>query len=213
VTGAGATVVVADDHEGIRSTVVEALTGGGFDVVGEAADAKGAVDLVERHRPDACVLDVHMPGNGIDAAREISASWPETSVVMLTVSRDDDDLFEALRAGAVGYLLKGEPAEVTVERLRDVLAGEPVLSPGLALRVLDEFRRAPTRRLFVRGRGHITLSQREAQVFELLREGLRTDQIARRLYVAPVTVRSHVAAVLRKLNATDRAEAMRLLEP
>jgi DNA-binding NarL/FixJ family response regulator len=78
--------------------------------------------------------------------------------------------------------------------------------------VLDEFRRAPTRRVFVRGRGHIELSKREAQVFELLREGLRTDQIARRLYVAPVTVRSHIASVLRKLNATDRDEAMRLLE-
>jgi two-component system nitrate/nitrite response regulator NarL len=212
VTDRAPTVVVADDHDGMRGLVTGALNEGGFDVVGAAGDAAGAIDLVERHRPDACVLDVHMPGSGIDAARTIAASWPETSVVMLTVSRTDDDLFNALRAGAVGYLLKGDPPDVLAQRLRDVLDGEPALSPGLALRVLDEFRRAPTRRVFVRGRGHIELSKREAQVFELLREGLRTDQIARRLYVAPVTVRSHIASVLRKLNATDRDEAMRLLE-
>jgi two-component system, NarL family, nitrate/nitrite response regulator NarL len=206
------TVVMADDHAPTRRLVASILGGGGFDVVAEEADATAAVVAAKRHRPDVCLLDINMRGGGIEAAREITAALPGTSVVMLTVARDDDHLFEALRAGACGYLFKGSDPDVLVTSLWGVLDGEPALSPGLALRVLDQFRQDRSRRVHVPDRGTVQLSAREAEVLELLREGRSTAQIGRQLYIAPVTVRSHVAAVLKKLNAADREEAVRLFD-
>lgn len=205
-------VVIADDHRPTVELTEEILTAAGFDVVATAGDAAGAVKAARRHRPDVCLLDIQMPGSGIDAARAISEALPDTAVVMLTVSRDDNHLFDALRAGARGYLVKGTDPDAMVEALRAVLAGEPALSPGLAMRIIEQFRAGRSRRVYVPERGAVTLSPREAEVLELLRQGLRTDQIARRLYVAPVTVRTHVASILKKLNASDRQEVIRMFQ-
>ena len=207
-----ATVVLADDHVPMRETVAEILVRGGFRVVGQAGDASGAIALAKRRRPAICVLDINMPGGGIEAARAITVAVPETAVVMLTVHVDDDHLFDALRAGARGYIVKGSPPGVMLASLCDVLRGEPGLSPGLAMRILEQFQGTESRRVHVPNRGFVELSPREAEVLDLLRQGLSTGLVARRLFVSPVTVRSHIASVVKKLNAQNRDEALRMFD-
>jgi DNA-binding NarL/FixJ family response regulator len=184
----------------------------GFEVCGEAPDAPGALELAARERPDLCLLDVHMPGSGIRAAHELATSLPDAAVVMLTVSRNDSDLFDALRVGAAGYLLKDTDPERLPHALRGVLAGEAALPRALVARVIDEFRSKGRRRLSLAGDRGRELTSREWEVLELMRQGLSTREIAERLVVAPVTVRRHVSAILKKLRVADRDAAVRLLE-
>jgi DNA-binding NarL/FixJ family response regulator len=204
------TVVLADDHAPTRTGVAEVLGRSGFRVVAEAADAEAAVAAVERERPDVCLLDVRMPGDGIAAAGRIARSHPGVAVVMLTVSREDADLFASLRAGAAGYLLKDTDPTRLPHALRGVLDGEAAVPRDLVARVIDEFRERAGRRLPVAERG-VELTSREWEVLELLRSGLSTAQVAERLFVSRVTVRSHVAAVVRKLGVPDREAALRLV--
>jgi DNA-binding NarL/FixJ family response regulator len=203
-------ILVADDHPATRAGVRSALEGKGFAVCAEAADAAGAVDAALRTRPQVCLLDIHMPGNGIAAAAEISVALPETAVVMLTVSQDDNDLFAALRAGAVGYLLKDTDPGRLPNALQGVLNGEAALPRSLVARVLEEFRARDRRRR--RHGAALNLTRREWDVLELLGEGLSTAQIAERLFISRVTVRTHVASVLRKLQVRDRKAAVALLK-
>lgn len=207
----GLRVVVADDHAPTRFGVRQALEAADMEVVGEAPDATKAVALALEHRPDVCILDIHMPGGGVQAAEKITRQLPETAVVMLTASRDDGDLFDALRAGASGYLLKDIDPDRLPHALRGVLAGEAALPRQLVARVLEEFRGKPRRRLLPGGRAAARLTSREVQVFELLGEGLSTEQVAARLFVSPVTVRGHVSTTLKKLRVKSRAEALKLL--
>lgn len=205
-------VLIADDHPPTRAGVRLSLEEGGFSVCAEVATAPAAVDAARRERPDVALLDVHMPGSGIAAAREISSSLPDTAVVMLTVSRDDTDLFDALRAGASGYLLKDTDPERLPFALKGVLEGEAALPRGLVARLIDEFRDrdvpAPRRA----GPELARLTTREWSVLDMMREGLSTAEMAERMFVAPVTVRTHVSAILKKLRVPDREAAVRLLE-
>jgi DNA-binding NarL/FixJ family response regulator len=205
-------VLLADDHPPTRAGVRYTLEAAGMVVCAEAADADGAVDAALREQPDVCLLDIHMPGSGINAARSITRELPDTRVVMLTVSRDDEDLFEALRAGASGYLLKDMDPDRVPFALEGVLAGEAALPRTLLLRVMDEFRDRGKRRLRLPGRRGADLSEREWEVLHLLRDGLSTQEIASKLYVSAATVRSHVASVLKKLRVPDRDAAIRLLD-
>jgi RNA polymerase sigma factor (sigma-70 family) len=204
-------IVLADDHAPTRAGIRLALAGQGFQVCSEAADAAGAVEAALAHKPDLVLLDVHMPGNGIAAAAEIAAKLPDVAIVMLTVSREDSDLFEALRAGAQGYLLKDtNPARLPFA-LRGVLSGEAALPRGLVARLIEEFRSRGRRRLpLLRARG-VELTDREWEVLELLYEGLSTREIAQRLSVSPVTVRRHVSEILKKLRVPTREAALELL--
>lgn len=203
-------VVIADDHLPMRTVIREALEAGGFDICAEAADATAVVRLAVEERPDVVVLlDIHMPGNGISAAASISGALPEVSIVMLTSSRDDD-LFDSLRAGASGYLLKDtDPARLPAA-LRAVLAGEAAIPRALVGRILAEFR-APGRRFLRKSPAAAKLSAREWEVMELLAQGASTDEVARRLFVSPTTVRVHVSSVLHKLRVKDRQGAFDLL--
>jgi DNA-binding NarL/FixJ family response regulator len=204
-------VVLADDHTRLRQTVARALESDGWLVCGQAATAPDAVALCVQERPDVALLDIHMPGSGIRAARDITTRLPDTAVVMLTQSADDDDLFDSLRAGASGYLLKDEDPAHLGEALRGLLAGRAPMSARLMTRILDEFR-APSRPRFRRGsRAAAKLTTREWEVMELLAAGATTEETARRLFVSPTTVRVHVSSVLRKLRVTDREAAFRLL--
>lgn len=202
-------VVIADDHPPTRAGVRLSLEEAGFDVCGEAANAAAAVEACTTERPDVALLDIHMPGGGIAAATRITATLPETAVVMLTVSRDDSDLFEALRAGARGYLLKDiDPARLG-PALLGVLEGEAALPRNLVSRLMDEFRTRDERP--ARPQGPLsTLTSREWETLELMRQGLTTAQIAQTLFVSPVTVRTHVSAILRKLQVADRQSAIDL---
>jgi DNA-binding NarL/FixJ family response regulator len=202
------TVLLADDHPPTRAGVRSALEGAGFDVCADVPDAATAVSAALALRPDVALLDVHMPGSGIWAAREISAQLPDTAIVMLTISRNDDDLFDALRAGASGYLLKDmDPARLGAA-LDGVLAGEAALPRSLTARVIEEFRGRGKRRLPFTGERGAALTSREWEVLDLMRDGLSTAEIAERLFVSRVTVRRHVSGILRKLQVGSREEAL-----
>jgi two-component system, NarL family, nitrate/nitrite response regulator NarL len=211
---APARVLVADDHSPTLDDIRAAVDADPrFEVVALAGDAADAVQAALRERPDVALLDMRMPGSGAAAAWEITARLPGTRAVMLTVSRSDDDLFAALRAGVSGYLLKDMPFEDIGDELAGVLEGRTALPPELVTRLVDEFRdSAPRRRALLGQSGGAQLTSREWQVLDLLRQGLATSEIARRLFFSPATVRSHVAAVLRKLRAPDRDAAIRLFE-
>ena len=207
-------VLLADDHAPTRSDVKEILEADPrFRVVAEVADAAAAIEGAVREQPDVCLLDVNMPGSGVGAAWEISARLPQTKIVMLTISREDQHLFAALRAGASGYLLKDmDPARLP-HALSDVLEGKAALPRELMTRLVGEFRdRNPRRRKVVAEGPYATLTSREWQVLELLRQELSTADIARRLTLSPVTVRTHVNNILKKVRAPDRETLLRDLE-
>jgi DNA-binding NarL/FixJ family response regulator len=206
-------VLLADDHARTRAMVRQALErGGDFHVCVEASDATSAVQGAKEAHPDVCLLDINMPGNGIAAAAQITGALPHTAVVMLTVSRQDEDLFDALRAGASGYLLKGMDEDSIGDALQRVLAGEATLPGTLVARLVDEFRDREQHRVAVPDAQTARLTGREWDVLELMRKGASTAEISGRLFVSPTTVRSHVSAILRKLGVPTREAAIKLLD-
>jgi DNA-binding NarL/FixJ family response regulator len=213
VTAEKIRVLLADDHAPTRSDIRATLEADPrFEVCGEAADAPGAIQAAVREVPDVCLLDINMPGGGVAAGWEIAARLPTTKVVMLTISRDHDDLLGALRAGAAGYLLKDTDPERLTHALADVLEGRAAIPRTLVARLLGEFRDTSPRRRSVHHAHGPRLTSREWEVLDLLRRGRSTADIAKELYLSKATVRSHVAAILRKLGVPDRESAIRLLE-
>jgi DNA-binding NarL/FixJ family response regulator len=211
VTASQTRVLIADEQAATRAGIRAVLEDEGFTICSEAMNAQGAVETAVRERPHIALLDVDIPGSGIAAAEQIATRVPETAVVMLTASTVDADLFDSLRAGAAGYLLKGtDPARLS-HALRGVLAGEAAIPRTLVTRIIAEFGERTQRRLELAWRG-IELTPREWEVLELLREGLTTGRMAERLFVSPVTVRRHVSTLLRKLEAPDREAAVRMLD-
>ena len=207
-------VLVADDDARTRADLCRVLNNSpSFTVCADVADAPAAVEAALRERPDVCLLDIRMPGNGNAAAWEITARLPEVRVVMLTVSIADEDLFASLRAGAFGYLLKDLSPDELIAALERVAAGEPAMSPRTVARVLHEFRdSAAKRRKILASDTRSQLTSREWEVLGLLRDGLTTREIADRLVVTPATVRSHILSILRKLRLPDRRAAIRFLQ-
>lgn len=205
------TVVIADDHPPIRMGVRMALMRGGFRVVGEAADGEGAVREVLRRRPDACLLDVQMPGGGIDTAARVAQLAPATAVVMLTVSSSAEDLLAALRAGARGYLPKEMSPERLPAALHGVLRGEAALPRTFVGRMLHELRALPAPGAGPVRVGDVELTPRESQILRMLRSGLSTVEIGERLSLSPVTVRRHISAAGAKLGTDGREEALRAI--
>jgi DNA-binding NarL/FixJ family response regulator len=203
-------VLIADDHAPSRDDVRRALERDErFGACVFAADAAEAVQVAVRERPDVCLLDIRMPGNGLAAAWEISARLPEAKIVMLTVSEDDADLFAALRAGADGYLLKTMNLQRLPDALIGVNSGEAAMPPALVARVLEHFhgREPRWRQLVADDSCGGRLTSREWEVLELLTQGLSTSEIARRLVLSSSSVRVHIAAIVRKLGVPDRAAA------
>jgi DNA-binding NarL/FixJ family response regulator len=206
-------VLLADDHLGVRTGTRMALEeGGGFVVCAEAADGPSAVEAARRERPDVCLLDVMMPGGGIEAAAQISAELPDTAIVMLTVSEDEDHLFDAIRAGAAGYLLKDMDPNRLPDALAGVLAGEAAFPRRLMIRVIEEFSERQRRRVPLPAGGRAELTGREWETLQLLRAGNTTSATARRLGISQVTVRRHVSEAVRKLKVRDRKAAFELLD-
>jgi DNA-binding NarL/FixJ family response regulator len=205
-------VVIADDHPLAREGVRESLVGSDVAVVAAAVDAPGAVAAALRERPDVCLLDIDMPGGGISAAREISERLPETAVVMLTVSEEAVTLLEAIRAGAVGYLLKGSDPERLASTLHAVVSGETALPRRLMADVLEHVRSDERhRRGLLRMPRAAQLSEREWEVLELLHGELSTRDVATRMAVSPVTVRRHLSSAVGKLGVRDRDAAIALV--
>lgn len=194
-------VVIADDHQIWRSGV-RADLGENFHVIGEAADAEEAIEVIRREKPDLVLCDLHMPeGGGRRVATECGAA---TRVVMLTVSEAERDLLDAVAAGACGYLLKSTPADDLRIALRRAANGEPVFSPSLAALVLGEFRRLSTENSPVE-----SLSDREREVLRHVARGHTYKQIGEELFISAKTVENHVRNILSKLHLNRKNELMR----
>jgi DNA-binding NarL/FixJ family response regulator len=204
-------ILIVDDHPLTRQALTALLAGSGFEVVGEAADGREAIERARELAPDLVVLDLTMPEmDGLEALPQVREAAPHAEVVMLTASEDDANLLAAIRAGASGYLLKSEPPERIVGFLQSVADGEAALSGAVARRLFDQVRES--------GAGSAVpdaiaarLSARELEVLLLLDEHLSTEQIAQRLFISDHTVRSHVKNLLAKLGVSSRREALELL--
>jgi two-component system, NarL family, nitrate/nitrite response regulator NarL len=201
-------VLIADQHAAFRAGIRAALEADGFVIVGEAGDARSTVAAAMSTRPDICLVDVVMPGDGLNAVSAIARRSPATTIVVLTVS--SESLLAALERGASGYLLKGMPSDELPKTLRASRNGEPALSRAMLPALIQQVRGRPHRRIALPD-GPVELTVREWDVAELLRDGLNTAEIAGRLGVSPITVRRHMAAVLKKLGVPDRQAAVRAL--
>jgi two-component system, NarL family, nitrate/nitrite response regulator NarL len=194
-------VLVADDHPMFRAGVVASLRElPDITVLAEASDAATALRLAREWLPDVALLDITMPGSGLNAARDITAACPATRVVMLTVSEDEDDLLAAMKAGASGYVLKGASAAELGRVLHAVVAGDVYVAPGLAwglLREMSKPRSTPLDELTVR----------EREVLELVAEGLSNQEIGDRLGLAEKTIKHYMTNILGKLQVRSRVEA------
>jgi DNA-binding NarL/FixJ family response regulator len=207
-------VLLADDHVPARAGIKGAIEPHGLRVVAEASNAADALRMAVAQRPDVCVLAVALPGGGIEAARQIKQSLAATKIVMMTGSASDEDLFGSLRAGADGYLLMSTSASRLPHAIRGVARGEAALPRALTARLITEFRERGTRRRLnlPSGEAEVELTAREFEVLERLRKGERTAEIAARLGISEVTVRRHIASVLRKLGMPNRRSAIEMLE-
>jgi DNA-binding NarL/FixJ family response regulator len=203
-------VLIADDDAAYRRGVRESLETYGFLVVAEVSDVATAIAAVGHHAPDVCLLELELPGDGLRAIPRLAKAAPSTLVIVLTGAAHAEDVVIALERGASGFLLKELSGDRLASTLRAALRGEPAVSRALVSRLVDEIRRVPARQLALPG-GPVTLTPREWEVGEMLREGHSTEEIAVRLGVSPVTVRRHVGLLLRKLGAPDRAAAIDLL--
>jgi two-component system NarL family response regulator len=202
-------VLIADDHERFRRglrMVLEAEDG--MDVVAEAANGAEAVTKVEEEAPDVVLMDVRMPTmNGIEATRAIRAAFPSTRIIMLTVSDEEDDLFDAVKAGANGYLLKEVSIEEVADAVRAVVQGQSLISPSMAAKLITEFGTLARRAAVADIENNPSLTERELEVLKRVATGMANDEIAADLGVSTKAVRNHVANILVKLQLRSRIEA------
>lgn len=197
-------VVLADDHALFRAGIASLLRAWGAEVVGEASNGSEAVEHVRRQRPDLVLMDITMPEcDGLEATQLIKAELPETKIVMVTVSDDNDDLFDAIKRGADGYLLKNMSEEELSRTLEAVASGRPALSPGLAGRIIDEFARP--RDAVPKPADELT--PREGEVLRLVAAGATSREMAETLQVTENTINFHVKNILAKLRVKNRAQA------
>jgi NarL family two-component system response regulator LiaR len=199
-------VLLVDDHAVVRKGLCALLEReSGIEVVGEAESGEQAVQLVASLRPEVVLMDLEMPGmGGIEAARQIGNRYPEVKIVVLTSHAAEEDVFPALKAGALGYLLKHSAPDDVLRAIRQAHRGETVLHPSIARMVLHELHRPVEK---PQAPAIDPLSERELEVLRLLARGMSNQEIADGLVVGEATVRSHVSAILRKLQLASRTQA------
>jgi DNA-binding NarL/FixJ family response regulator len=206
-------VLLAGDRSLSRKQLGPALAARGFALCAMVSDAPAAVRAAVQYRPDACIVDIDIPGQGVRALREIRARLPECAVVIVSRQLDERELFAALRAGAVGYL----PSDMDPQRLSHTLArvleGEVAIPRAFVARLVEEFRDGHPHRRSLLLDEPTQLTSREWQVLDLLRDGHSTSEIARRLVLSPVTVRTHINAIVHKLGYAGRDELLRDFSP
>jgi two-component system NarL family response regulator len=202
--------MVADDQELYRRGVEVVLsTEDDIALVGEAADGAEAVIRAEETVPDVILMDIRMPKvDGIEAARRIKELVPTTKIIMLTVSDEDQDLFEAVKAGAHAYLLKEVSVEEVADSVRAVMQGQTLISPSMASKLLDEFKALEKRVNEKHQYPSPTLTTRELEVLKLVAKGMSNREIADDLYISENTVKNHVRNILEKLHLHSRMEAV-----
>jgi len=200
-------VLIADDHPLFRDGLSTLLSSAeDMELAGEATTGEEAVSLAAGLRPDVIVMDVDMPPlSGIEATRRILEANPRVRVLIVTMFEDDGTVFQAMRAGARGYVLKGANYEEMLRAIRAVGNGEAIFSPKVAVRLVDFFASV---RLAASPRAFPELSDREREILDLIAEGLKNPEIARKLYLSPKTIRNHVSNIFTKLQVADRAQAI-----
>jgi two-component system nitrate/nitrite response regulator NarL len=200
-------ILLVDDHVLFRKGIARLIDSQpDFDVVAEAEDGYQAVRYAKRFKPDLILMDVHMPEcDGLEATRLIVDDWPEAQIVMLTVSDDDQDLFTAIRNGAIGYLVKKIEPQDLFARLRGVTQGEAPISRVMAGRILREFARVGTE--VPPPDSTRSLTPREREVLQLVSKGLTNKEIGAQLHIAENTVKNHLRNILEKLHLQNRAQA------
>jgi DNA-binding NarL/FixJ family response regulator len=201
-------VLVVDDQELFRRGLIM-LLGGDIDieVVGEAADGITATDLAITTAPDVILLDVRMPRRtGVEACRAIKEAVPATKIIMLTVSDEEADLYESVKNGAAGYLLKDSSIEEVAQAIRVVNEGQSLISPSMAVKLIDEFKQMSKPE---REQGPaLRLTERELEVLRLVAKGLNNREVAKELFISENTVKNHVRNILEKLQLHSRMEAV-----
>jgi DNA-binding NarL/FixJ family response regulator len=204
-------VILVDDHSQVRSAIRQAIEAPDLEVVAEAATGEEAIEQALRLRPDVILLDIDLPGlSGLDVVRELAPRLPRTKIVMLTVSSASRDVFEAIGLGAAGYLTKDLSAEALVRSVRGAVEGDLAMPRRMAAQVVQHL--AATGRGPRAGASRLDLlSPRELEVLRLLAEGLTDREIGEALGISTRTVETHVGSVLRKLEARNRAAAVRAL--
>jgi DNA-binding NarL/FixJ family response regulator len=200
-------VVLADDQALVRAGFRLLLdTEDGFEVVGEAGDGAEAVRQAHEHRPDVVVMDIRMPGtDGLAATRQVCAELPDVKVLVLTTFNVDEYVFEALRSGASGFLLKDTDPVELLHALRVVAEGEALLAPSVTRKLIEEFANRPEHRR-PDPKALRELTAREREVLALVAAGMSNEEIAEHLVISPATSRTHVSRVMTKLGARDRAQ-------
>jgi len=202
-------LVLADDHQLFRDLLRRALANHPrLQIIGEAQDTQAAIRCAQELRPDIVVMDLNMPGGGgVTATQTLRASLPDTEIIIVTGSDDDEDLVAALRAGAKGYVLKTSGLADLLESLEAIAAGQAALSPGVTAKLLAQLAKADATPSTARPSGPGgELSERELEVLQLVATGATNRQIAEKLYLSENTVRTYLAHILEKLNLENRAQ-------
>jgi DNA-binding NarL/FixJ family response regulator len=211
-------VLLVDDNRLMLEGLQNLLEAHDIEVAGVAANGLESVDLVCELKPDVILMDIRMPGcDGLDATRLIKARMPEARIVILTTSTDDEDLFEAIKCGACGYLTKNIDTETLVEALEQAREGIPPFSPGLAAKLFDEFARVggleepappPEPPTADQPPPAAVLSPRQLQVLRLVADGLSYKEVGARLYLSPRTVKYHMGEIMDRLHLENRAQVL-----
>jgi DNA-binding NarL/FixJ family response regulator len=200
-------VLIVDDHDLFRSGLRNLLEEQGVDIVGEAPDGQEALQIVRELAPDVVVMDLNMPGmGGVEATRHISSIAPLTRVVMLTISDEDNDVIDAILAGACGYLLKDSSIQDLMSGIRAASLGESLISPTIAAKVLQRVR-ASSSQPEIESAIRSELSDREIEVLKLIANGKDNSTIAADLHISPKTVKNHISNILMKLQIDNRIQA------
>jgi len=211
-------VLLVDDHRLMSDGVSNLLAAHGIEVLGVASDGVEAIALVQELNPDVILMDIRMPRcDGLSATRQIKALWPEIKILMLTTSAEDQDLFESVRSGAAGYLLKSISGDAFIEALRGLEQGTPPFSPGLASRLLSEFAKLsatedvssrPASRPSEKERQPNGLTARQTEVLRLVAGGLTYRDVGQRLSVSERTVRFHMTEIISRLHLQNRSQVL-----
>ena len=200
-------IIIADDHtllrDGLRALFASVPD---IEVIGEAESGADVISKAEQLQPDVILMDIQMPGiNGIQATRQIVSKQPEIGVIVVTMYKDDDSVFAAMRAGARGYILKGADQQEMLRAIRAVASGEALFGPEIATRLVNFFS-SPQANL--PSQAFPELTSREHEVLELIAKGLNNQVIANRLSISEKTVRNHISNIFNKLQVVDRAQAI-----